>query len=155
MQGANFWEAQMQEARMMGADLSRSTLTGMPDSPNPLTRTNLTAATNHGGALRFVDLTMIEFDAATDFRNAFLDASVALPDGFRDQMSGGKSGEPCQWHPEELSDDEFHARWRGWLEVRPFWDSWVLYAPEAYRNIKPIPPDPGCEWKTGPMPGTE
>ncbi len=90
-------------------------------------------------------------DKATDFRNTFLDGTVEMTDAFRDQM-----GYPCQWIEEVLGEEEFYARWLGWIKAGPsFRRSFSLNSirfPDAYREITPIPPPPGCEWKTGPMP---
>ena len=140
----------LNRAQMKRAILSYSLLTGTDESVNLLYSTNLSAVTNHGGALRFVDLREIIVDARTDFRNAFLDGSVHLPVGFAEQM-----GHPCQWVTESLSDEEFYGRWRGWLEMDRAGTPWVFLAPPEYRDIPAIPPPGGCVWQTGPMPGAE
>lgn len=181
LQGARLFGAQMQGAdlsgaQMQGANLSFTLLTGEPDEPQrpfeivfsgdqplkTLASTFLGAVENQGGALRAIDLTVAEFDPATDFRNAFLDASVTVTDAFRAQM-----GNPCQWAAEVLGDEEFFGRWRGWIEAgsmdhggiqTPFGSvklsvQWEVIAPSEWRDVGPIPPPEGCAWKTGPMPG--
>jgi hypothetical protein len=101
-----------------------------------------------------VDLTCAQFDAQTDFRNAFLDGSVSITPAFRAQM-----GDPCQWVETVIDDDaEFYGRWRGWVEAKPdagFLESWRSVGPGAWRGVEAIPPPPGCSWKTEPMPGMD
>ncbi|MEM1073427.1 MAG: pentapeptide repeat-containing protein [Pseudomonadota bacterium] len=161
MQGANLSVAQMEGAnliwaQMEGALFDYSELTGTSDRPSVLAFTNLSASINSGGALRFVNLNGVTFDAQTDFRNAFLDGSVLMTPEFRKQMGSGDEKGPCQWAASELYGNLFYGRWRGWLEAAPYQigaPEWIVIAPEAYKNVKPIPPPLGCEWKTGPMPG--
>lgn len=185
MEGARFELAKMRGASLMGAkmegvDLSRaqmqgvvlvatrmhrvkfdfSLLTGSADDVNVLDSTNLSGATNQGGALRFVDLNKIVFDRETDFRNAFLDGSVNVNMAFREQM-----GSPCQWSPEPLPDEEFYGRWRGWVESSPGieinWPEdlkidgeetlyarpdWKALAPVRWQDVPAIAPPAGCEW---------
>ncbi|MDW3221892.1 MAG: pentapeptide repeat-containing protein [Paracoccaceae bacterium] len=180
MEGADLWGAQMEgadlrraqmegadlrRAQMEGADLRRAQmeramfdytrLTGVKTAYIHLQETNLSMSTNHGGMLRFVDLTGADFDGGTDFRNAFLDGSVRMTDAFRQQM-----GDPCQWHDDVIEDDEiFYGRWRGWIEVGPFntyaLQIWESIAPEGFEGVEAIEPDQGCTWKTGPMPDTD
>jgi uncharacterized protein YjbI with pentapeptide repeats len=119
MEGADLSGAQMEGAdlsgtQMEGAALHYAQLTGAADDHKILYDTNLSMSIIGGGMLRFVDLTTVQFDETTDFRNAFLDGSVAMTAAFRDQM-----GQPCQWATEPLNDAAFHARWRGWIEVGP------------------------------------
>ncbi|MEM6565197.1 MAG: pentapeptide repeat-containing protein, partial [Pseudomonadota bacterium] len=161
MQGANLSRSQMAGANLIrtqmdGALFDYSELTGTSDRPNILASTNLSASINSGGALRFVNLNEVTFDAQTDFRNAFLDGSVLMTPEFRKQMGSGDERGPCQWAASELYGNLFYGRWRGWLEAAPDRigaPPWIVIAPEAYKNVKPIPPPLGCEWKTGPMPG--
>ncbi len=120
MDGADLRRAQMagavlKQAQMEGADLGQSRLFGSTDRPSSLTYTNLSASLNDGGALRFVDMTGAIWDEDTDFRNAFLDGSVALPPGFAARM-GGDRPRPCQWVENPLSDEDFFAVWRWWFE---------------------------------------
>jgi uncharacterized protein YjbI with pentapeptide repeats len=157
LQGAELFRAQLQRAdlervNLRGANLERallsaSLLTSGKGQPN-LENTNISASTNNGGALQFVDLTVAIFDEKTDWRNIFLDASVSMTDTFRQQMGGF-----CQQVPALLSPDDFYAHWRGWLEAAPegFEYEWAEIAPDGYHNIAPIAPPEGCHWKTGPM----
>ena len=125
-------------------------LTGAPDRPAVLDITDLSMAINNGGMLRFVDLRRAIFDEATDFRNTFLDGTVKVTEAFRDQM-----GNPCQWVNAPLDDSEFYARWQGWIFSGPTPKSWLFVSvPDACQDITPIPPPPGCEWKTEPMPAS-
>lgn len=104
--------------------------------------TNLRMSINDGGMLRFADLSGAKFDAATDFCNDFLDASVTMTSAFRDRM-----GNPCQWAEGVLEDNEFDGRWRGWIEAHSPYDwrsGWAYEGPDAYRDVMPIPPPPGC-----------
>jgi len=148
MQGTNLSRAMLEEA-----NFSNSFLAGTVKRKNTLHYSNLSASLNAGGALRFVDLRDILFDQATDFRNAFLDGSVQMTDAFRDQM-----GTPCQWagEPEPLSDKVFFGRWRGWIEhttnPNPPLLGWSIMAPEGFKDVTPIAPPDGCEWKTDPLP---
>ncbi len=159
MEGAVLSGAQMEGANLDGAQMEAavfdfSELTGTPDAINVLFATNLSMSTNIGGMLRFVDLSRIELDPETDFRNSFLDASVTITPEFRAQM-----GNPCQWVRDVITDDDaFYGHWRGWIEVHPdppFSDTWSVIAPEGFENVTAIQPPPGCEWKTGPMPRSE
>ena len=153
MQGANLTFAQMQgtdfsDAQMRGAALHFSQLTGTINHPSVFKGTDLSSVINNRGMLRLVDLRPAVFDAATDFRNTFLDGTVMMTQAFRDQM-----GNPCQWVKEPLDEAEFYARWRGWVDLGPEPGNWqFLLVPDAYKQITLIPPPPGCEWKTGPMP---
>lgn len=153
MEGVNLELARMpvvdlKRAQLQGANFSFSSLTGREDAQNSLDQTNLSRSINNGGMLRFVDLTDAEFDSATDFRNAFLDASVTMTGSFRTQMSS-----PCQWSDEKLGKTEFYGRWRGWVEAGPSSPSWSDISPKGFEDVTPISPPPGCAWKTGPMPG--
>lgn len=159
MQGVNLTRAKMQEteltgAQLQGAKFNFSILTGSPKETNDLKKANLSKSANRGGALRFVDLSSAIFDSMTDFRNAFLDGSVALHQDFRTQM-----GNPCQWVNKVVEDDAtFYGYWRGWVEANssaPKSDKWNRIAPREYQNVTAIPPPEGCTWKTGPMPDTD
>ncbi|HHN72518.1 MAG TPA: hypothetical protein ENK13_00365 [Thermopetrobacter sp.] len=116
-----------------------------------LSGTDMGSSRNHGGAVRHADLTGVKFDRSTDWRNAFLDASVKVPDAFRRQM-----GDPCQWRWAEnanggkpLTDEQFFAMWRGWIEAAPKgWNlNWQIVAPARWRHVRPIAPPSGCAWK--------
>ncbi|MGH1578014.1 pentapeptide repeat-containing protein [Planktotalea sp.] len=158
LQDANLSRAQLQDAnlrraQLQGAVLHFAELTGKKSQINFLNATNLSASINNGGALRFVSLAGARFDAKTDFRNAFLDGSVARSAAFDEQM-----GTPCQWHADILADEQFYGRWRGWVEAKParrVSDDWRFVGPAKWRDVTPIPPPEGCEWKTGPMPSAE
>ncbi|KCV83249.1 hypothetical protein ATO10_00770 [Actibacterium atlanticum] len=154
MQGAILSEAQMQradlrEAKMQGVKLYYALLTGSAERPIISIDINLSASIGDGSALRFVDLSGAYFDTVTDWRNSFLDGTVTLPDGFRAAM-----GNPCQWVNEPLSDQQFYGRWRGWLETNDPNIGWsfTATAPPEWRDVTPIPPPEGCEWKFGLMP---
>lgn len=70
------------------------------------------------------------WDDKTDFRNAFLDASVIRPKLFEARM-----GTPCQWVPENLNDQDFFSVWRWWLEQMGV-TGWLL--PDNAENA-PLP----------------
>ncbi|OLS51318.1 hypothetical protein BV392_04425 [Rhodovulum sulfidophilum] len=146
MEGANLSGAQME-----GADLSMSFLTGVRFEPLIIQSANLRAVTNGGGALRFADFRSVTFNEETNFRNAFLDGSVQITDGFRKQM-----GDPCQWHADVLSDEEFFGRWRGWLEASGM-DSrhWSNISPAGWSDVASIAPPEGCVWKTSAISDTQ
>ncbi|MEP2532911.1 pentapeptide repeat-containing protein [Shimia sp.] len=158
MQNANLFRSQMQNAiitgaQMQNADLSGALLTGAPEAPILLYATNLNASINNGGALRFVDFNSAILDAKTDWRNAFFDASVAIPPNMQKQI-----GHPClrNWvgeNPVPLIDEEFFGRWHGWLTLDPSWHKlkWQLIAPPQYHDVPAIPPPPGCTWFTDPI----
>ena len=156
-QAASFWRAKMHDtdlrtAQFQKANLSYTLITGTDEVPNVLEFTNLEGSTNAGGALRHADLTDVIVDADTDFRNAFMDASVTLPDAFRAQL-----GDQCQSPQKDvLTDAEFYGRWRGWIEhpsnpSRPAL-RWIDLAPPGMDNLTAIPPPEGCMWKTSPLP---
>lgn len=154
MEGANLSRSQMDGADLSGAQIERallhfSQLTGTVQSMNELKSTNLSGSINDGGMLRFADMSDVVFDEVTDFRNAFLDGSVTMTPAFRAQM-----GEPCQWVEAVLEDNAFYGHWRGWVDAKSpasLFESWATIAPDAYRDVTPIPPPPGCTWKTEPM----
>ncbi|MEO1732039.1 MAG: pentapeptide repeat-containing protein, partial [Pseudomonadota bacterium] len=159
LQGAYLGEAQLQgaylgEAQLQGAGLSFSQLIGIMDTPMSLDQTNLSAVTNDGGALRFVDLSGARFDHRTNFRNAFLDASVEVPRAF--ELSNRR---PCQWAwaragngGDPLTDSQFYAFWLGWLLTNPDRTErdvrliWRGITPEERHDIDPVSPPPGCVW---------
>lgn len=147
LEGAQFHDAQMEgawftgaylkgakfsQAKMKGARFTGSLLAGTCDQLIVLNSTDLRAATNNGGALRFVDLRRALVDARTDFRNAFGDGSVKLHDAM---------ARPQHWPAEILDDAEFFGRWRGWLDAGPRNVLWNGIAPAAYKNVHPIAPD--------------
>lgn len=153
MQGANLYLAQLQ-----GTNLFEALLTGSPENPKILSFTALSASTNKGSALRNVHLRSASFDTPTDWRNAFLDASVTISEELRTQM-----GDPCQWkwaseyaNGLPLDDEQFFALWRGWVEIGPVRSKligWTSFAPPEWRDVPAIPPPEGCTWQTGPLPG--
>ena len=74
-----------------------------------------------------------------DLRNSFGDASVVLPEG---------PEPPCHWADEILSDEEFYARWRGWVEASPVQhDGWDRLPNDGWDDVAPIPPPAGCAWR--------
>lgn len=151
MEGADLSDAQMERA-----DLGLSRIFGLTDRRSVMTDTNLNASTNNGGALRFVDMTDALWDDKTDFRNAFLDASVIRPKPFEARM-----GTPCQWVTEDLKDQDFLSVWRWWRQQMGLAE-WFL--PDNARNA-PLPTPErleqlgltDCEPNQpfGPMPATD
>ncbi|XDA96480.1 pentapeptide repeat-containing protein [Sulfitobacter sp. LCG007] len=138
MDGVNLFGAQME-----GAVINYALLAGTRNDPSKMKNTNLSAVESKGSALRFVDLTEAVFDQRTDFRNAFLDASVAMTPEFRAQM-----GHPCQWTDAVLDDEAFFGRWRGWTEAGPNSEIyWKNLAPAGFWTVAAIPPPEGCAWK--------
>lgn len=140
--GAKLERADLTSANLRGSNLSGSILAGTEKLPMVLRFTNLSGAINRGGALRFVDLRSAIFSHSTDFRNSFGDATVLLPDTLEP---------PCQWATHWLSDADFFAQWRGWIEANPDYPNenilWTIIAPDQWRNVKPVPPPEGCMWK--------
>ena len=141
--GAVLTKADLRWAQIQGAILSYSRMTGINSNPTELVGTNLSATVNDGSALRFVDLTLADFDNRTDWRNTFLDPSVTVTDFLRH-----RAGDPCRWRwadrangGEPLDDEIFYGIWRGWLEADPnppfFW-GWPDFAPEDWRDVTAI-----------------
>lgn len=95
-----------------GANLSQAGILGAPGKALELTATNLKAAKANATALRHVDLSLAIWDDRTDFRNAFLDGSVVVPEAFRTRM-----GNPCQWVSEALSYTEFNTLSLWWAKT--------------------------------------
>ncbi|WP_299962158.1 pentapeptide repeat-containing protein [uncultured Roseobacter sp.] len=140
LQGALLDDAIFRNAEMVRVQLRGAFMNG----------TDLNGSVNNGGLLRNIDLTAVVFDKRTDFRNVFLDGTVQLPEGFQNQM-----GHPCQWVDQDLDDEAFFGRWRGWIEAAPpeyAPPAWEQIAPDDYKDTSAIPPPPGCTWKTGPLP---
>jgi len=117
MQGADLTGAQLEGAildgvRMKGAVLNGSHLVGFVDRLTLLQFSNLNAAVNEAGALRYFVLSNASWDSKTDFRSAFLDGSVVVASDFRARM-----GDPCQWVDRQVETDaEFYSLWRWWLK---------------------------------------
>jgi uncharacterized protein YjbI with pentapeptide repeats len=165
LSGAQLQKANLRAARLNGATLDFTVITGDPAAENVrlspelrmsrnipgLASIDLSMATNNGGMLRFVDMTEIVFDDATDFRNVFLDGSVSMTAEFRARM-----GNPCQWVDRRIEDDaEFYGRWRGWIEAARddlYAPDWKSLAPSGFEDVEAVRPSPFCKWKTGPMP---
>ncbi|MDK3072021.1 pentapeptide repeat-containing protein [Sedimentitalea sp. JM2-8] len=175
LDGAQLQGASLHRAKMDGTDVRRATLTGTDISGASLrdatfdhsliagtgsdqlstTGTDFRGSRNRGGALRDVDLSLAQFDADSDWRTVFLDASVHVPDDLRALF-----GAPCQWAGQQgrdtpLSDAEFFARWRGWVEADPNyveWSGWTFFAPPEWHDVAPVPPPDGCAWSAGQTP---
>lgn len=149
-------EATLVEARLLSvdldwaylqqADISRSYMAGHKGEHTRLSGTNFEATKNLGGAIRYVEATEAIFDYRTDWRNTFLDGTVNLPEQLRRRL-----GRPCQWTEKKLDDEQFFGFWRGWVEHGTAHDWKRLPIPTEFKNVTPIPPPPGCEWKTGPL----
>lgn len=144
---ANLEGANISGANLESANLSFSYLTGTKDRKGNLRYTNLSKSTNNGGMLRFLEMTEVTFDGRTDFRNAFLDGSVAITEALSIQL-----GDQCQSRLDVvLSDQEFYGRWLGWLQAHPNGPDFVFIAfnelPKELNDVDPIAPDPGCKWK--------
>ncbi|BAQ67844.1 Pentapeptide repeat-containing protein [Rhodovulum sulfidophilum] len=144
LSGARMAGVDLRGVQMAGANLTMSFLESGQFEPSEFPSMNLQGVTNYGGALRSVDLRDATFDETTDFRNAFLDGTVQTSDSFREQM-----GNPCQWHADVLSDEEFFGRWLGWLEASENGSvGWQQFLPIAWRNVAAIAPPDGCVWQT-------
>lgn len=111
LRGAIMQDVNLNGTKLPGANLGFAAIFGSDFLETTLSVTNLAATQASGTALRYVDLTQAEWDDKTDFRNAFLDASVTVPDYFRARM-----GNPCQWLSERLGYREFHSVWRWWID---------------------------------------
>ena len=110
----------LEQTHLQRAVFDYSFMTGSPQVPVFLDRTDLSAAENKGGAIRHTDLRAIEFDKLTDFRNAFLDGTVKYTDEFAAQMGAAAGKNPCQWIDQSLDDHEFHALWHWWITLSPY-----------------------------------
>lgn len=127
-------------ARLRGADLGNAMLIGKPDEAMVLDGTDLIGVLSDRGVLRFVDLSRAVTNPISDLRNTFADGSVTLAEG---------AVRPCQWARARLSDEAFHARWRGWLNLSPDHTDiiWRSLAREEWYTVEAIPPDdPTCTW---------
>ncbi len=146
---SEFIQSRLNDVNLHGTELSFTFFQGTEAEPITFAKADLTASVNHGGALRYLDLRDMTFDALTDFRNVFLDGTVLLPKGFADAM-----GTPCQWSTERLSDEEYFGRWRWWIESKP--NDFALapgryIAPVGWSLVASFPPaDQSCVWKTEP-----
>ena len=152
MERAVISNSDLRNAQMRQANLGYAFLAGTPEAPLDMRLADLSASRNQGGAFRDALLDEVEFDRMTDFRNAFLDGSVAVDDTFRARM-----GMPCQWEPQVLLDDAaYFGRWRWWFDAsrdKASFEEWQLVAPPDWRDV-PVNPGPeGCAWKTGPANG--
>lgn len=144
LEGASLYMARLNgvnlsHAQLKGADLRFSSLFGKAEAPIVLQSTILSAATIDGAALRFVDLRPAASDPPYDLRNSFGDKTVLLPNDVE---------RPCQWAGELLSDEAFHARWRGWIGLSPAGDGiWDWVAPEEWLDVEAVEPPTGCLWQ--------
>ncbi|MBO6897743.1 MAG: hypothetical protein JJ868_10275 [Shimia sp.] len=93
-------------------------------------------------------------DENTDWRTAFFDSSVVVPDHMKDRI-----GHLCLWsqitpNSAPLSDEEFYGQWRGWLSLDPEWEEklWIRLVPSKYNDIPAIPPPADCKWSADPLP---
>lgn len=141
MEGVDLSQAQLKGtnlagAQMQGANLFGAILTGESDQTTLLEYTNLRAATNKGGALRYVDFRKASFSPSF-LQNSFGDATVILPKDM---------DRPCQWSSEHLSDVDFFGQWRGWIEAEYGEGNWLFFAPEGWEEVGAIPPPPKCNW---------
>lgn len=112
LRGAIMQDVILNGTKLHGANIGFAGIFGSDFLETTLSVTNLAATQASGTALRYVDLTQAEWDEKTDFRNAFLDASVTVSDDFRARM-----GNPCQWLSERLGYREFHSVWRWWIDM--------------------------------------
>ncbi len=161
-QDANLRWVEFSNSGMLGTNFENSTLSfsliSFNQDEGEFNGVDMRGAVNDGGALRNLDMRGITTDEKTDFRNAFLDASVFVTPEFEDRM-----GTPCQWvwareanNGAPLEDETFFAMWRGWAEKKPdrdvtrrFADMWQFNAPRGLADIVPIAPPEGCSWATG------
>ena len=100
MRGAFHWDVEMQ-----GADLNYAEMDA---------RTDLTAATLRGAAVRSVDDTTMA-QLQDHWGDIFADGTVPVQDGAR----------PDHWADDDLNWTDFHTRWRAWQDTLPdFAPSW-------------------------------
>ena len=159
MENAQFQHAQMEgvflnfarmqntlftETNLQAANFSYSFLSGTAERPLPFTGADIRAAVNRAGAFRHVHIADLKFDGQTDFRNAFLDGTVVVPNGFARRM-GGTERRPCQWLTVELSDAQFFSVWRWWVENSP--DNEMFNDDRLWRQN--VAPD---GWESAPLP---
>lgn len=150
MIGADMTGIMLKNANMEAAVLDFSLIAGTRNKIVDFGGANLRRSHNGGGALRHVDLTQVTNHFQADFRNSFLDGSVAMSAKFRQQM-----GFPCQWVEKEIAEDaEYYGRWRGWIEAKPNrreFETWATLAPPAFKDVDAIAPSKDCAWKTDQM----
>lgn len=155
---ANLAGTNISGSSLRNSDLSFSLIAGGESGELSTIGTDFRGSRNGGGALRNADLSLAEFDADSDWRTVFLDASVYVPDELRALFDA-----PCQWagvqgRDTPLPDAEFFARWRGWVEADPTyveWSGWPIFAPPEWRDVPPIAPPPDCAWQTDPLPDSD
>nr|WP_263289273.1 hypothetical protein [Tateyamaria pelophila] len=156
LSGVRLVETNLFLTQMERANLRYSRILGSTERNAALGYANLSATINYGGAMRFAKMTNALWDDKTDFRNAFMDATVLRSAEFETRM-----GNPCQWVGEALDDQEFFSVWHWWVkktEVPRF------LMPSDLRNV-PLPTperlaelgltdcEPGQPF--GPMPTTD
>ncbi|APZ54231.1 pentapeptide repeat-containing protein [Salipiger abyssi] len=111
LRNANLFDAQMQGAdlswaQMQGAYLGAAQMQGAILSEAKMDdRTNLSAATLRGAALRSVDDTTIA-KLQPFWQEIFADGTVQLPEGER---------RPRHWKDEELNWSDFETAWHKWM----------------------------------------
>lgn len=146
-------ETRWLQARLSDVEFKATRLAGTAEAPLSFYGTRISNVRFPGSALRYADFSGTK---NLDFRNSFGDGSVILPDGV---------ARPCQWASagEVLSDRDYWARWRGWLESSPLKDNRTFWngrahrerqgvAPEGFELVEPIAPPAGCNW-SGPAEG--
>lgn len=109
-------------------------------SRQPALEVNITGTSFRNAAIRFYDLSAARFDGQTNIRDAFLDATVSLPEGLVDP-----NDIPCHWLKRPANnDEEFFGRWRGMVEARgggAFRPTWPSIAPPGWESVPAIRSD--------------
>ncbi len=140
----------VEDSSFKGADLSFSFLAGTNERDLAFDESDWSASLNKVGGLRFVDLSELVFDDKTDWRWAFGDGTVKLP-----EKADALFGSRCHWiEGVAASDAVYFGRWRGWLEAVPVTfpfaglgdvkPAWKAIAPPGFDDVTPIPPPEGC-----------
>ncbi len=132
-------------ARISSVDFSYSIIEGGDSNPIVISG-NSNAIVTNGTAFRETIMHFWSLDSGSTFHNSFGDRTVNLPMGLKP---------PCQWSRENLSDEAFFGRWRGWIEASPQYVRWKKIAPKGYEDVTPIPPPDGCAWSTDSGPDAE
>ncbi len=163
--GANMAEVDLKKTKIRSADFLFARVFGSPQSVSSLHGAVIEDVKFEGTAFRYIDFsqaifgmgredllstsvdasgTMVstpasEIDVRRTFQNSFGDATAILP---------SEIDVPCQWANEVLSEEEYYARWYGWLNLNQFGVRWDRVAPTEWHDIEPqAPDDPSCIWR--------
>lgn len=141
LNGASFAMATLKNVDFVNSDLTgvkfwSTLIEGSDGRKGVFDETVLSDADFTGAALRNINLSTSTGITEERLATSFGDGSITLPNDVN---------YPCMWSEEVLSDEEFHARWRGWLESKDPETYWPSLAPREFAEVVAIEPTIRCD----------